>query len=58
MTPDPAPCEACELYQATLAGIVADWDAAGCPFPPDPYRDHIGAALAMYLQHQHSHQNA
>lgn len=58
MTADPAACEACDLYLATIRGLLADWHAAGSPPQPSDHSRQIGAALAMYLEHQHSHQNA
>jgi hypothetical protein len=52
------PCESCDLYMAALRGLLADWYAAGQPQQPSEHSQQIGAALAMYLEHQHSHQNA
>ncbi|WP_411102477.1 hypothetical protein [Streptomyces sp. cmx-4-9] len=58
MTPAHETCDACEIYQKAIAGILADWNAAGSPTGPGPYRDQIGLALAMYTAHQDEHQNA
>ncbi|MEU8839970.1 hypothetical protein AB0D97_12685 [Streptomyces roseus] len=58
MTPADDPCESCDLYMAALRGLLADWYAAGQPQHPSEHGRQIGAALAMYLEHQHNHQNA
>lgn len=51
-------CEACDLYMATIRGLLDDWHQAGSPQQPSPHSRQIGAALAMYLQHHASHQHA
>ncbi|MFF5703441.1 hypothetical protein ACFY7H_13170 [Streptomyces sp. NPDC012794] len=51
-------CDACGLYMAALRGLLADWHAAGQPQQPSAHSQQIGAALAMYLQHEASRQNA
>lgn len=58
MIPDDDPCEACQLYMGVIRGLLADWHQAGSPQQPSSHSRQIGAALAMYLGHHTSHQNA
>lgn len=58
MTPAHETCDACQLYQTAIAGVLADWETAGNPGRPNPHWDQIGLALAIYTAHQDEHQNA
>lgn len=58
MIPADDPCESCGLYMAAIRGLLADWYQAGSPQQPSDHSRQIGAALAKYLNHHASHQNA